>query len=291
MSEEIGNTFYTFRTKDRKFTVKQVSADIMSESSLRRFELGQTSPYLATVLPLLDKLRITPSEFFARQNNFNPTQVSAFYSSVAHAYNDRDVIKLDGMLSDLIKTHPDKPTDLPFGRLDKITIQAASGMLRGQPFPIADINFVMNYLRSQRNWFNYDLNMLRYFPVFLPAEDLIWLAQNIFAHALAYINVLNNADLVSDIVLSVTNALIISAKDYDEAQSLLSISHHTDALKGKLEFSVHRKALEAAIKFHQGDRHGAEEMHAGVLATLKEYEADWDIRQVEAMWPLLTKKD
>lgn len=291
MAEEFGNTFYIFRAKDRKLTIRQASAGIMSESSLRRIEQGQTSPYLATILPLLDRIKVTPSEFFARQNNFSPTEVSAFYSGVAHAYNHQDFIKLDSMLSDLQENHRDEPSDLPFGRLDKITIQAASGMLQGQPLPPDDVAFAINYLKSQRNWLFYDLNMLRYLPVFLPTDDLVWLAQNVFAHAVAYIDVINNADLVSDIVLNVANALIISAKEYDEAENLLTVSHRTDALKGKLEFSVHRKALEAAVAFHRGDQDGAEQIHTDVLDTLRKYEADWDIRQVEALWPLLTRKD
>lgn len=291
MSVNSGNVFNIFRVKDRKLSVKEAAQGIMSESSLRRFEQGQTSPYLETVLPLLARLRIAPSEFFAKKNGFAPTQMSAFYSSVADAYNRRDFISLKSMLSSLKAAKPMEPDSLPFQRLDSITIEAALGILLTKPIPDGDINFAMTYFKSQRNWLFYDLNMLRYLPTFLSRQDLVWLAHNIFNRASAYITVLNNADLVTDIVLNVGTALIASAKEYDEAANLLELSHQNSVLRGKLEFSIHRRVLEGAIEFHQGNPEEAEKIHTFVLSTLKSFDAVWDIQQVEALWPLLTKKD
>ncbi|MFT9040388.1 hypothetical protein [Schleiferilactobacillus harbinensis] len=291
MPDNSGIVFHSFRVNDRKMSIEQASAGIMSASALRRFEQGKTSPYLETILPLLDRLRITPSEFFARKNDFEPTWTSSFYGSVTDAYNHHDLITLGGMFSKLHEALSSEPTDLPFYHLDKVTIQSATGMLQATPLPSNDVSFAMTYLKSQRNWFFYDLNMLRYLPTFLDREDLVWLAQNIFSHASAYINVLNNADLVTDIVVNIAISLIASAKEYDEAANLLELSHQNTVLRGKLEFSIQRKVLEAAIEFHQGNPEAAEKKHALVLSTLKSFDAVWDIQQVETLWPLLIKKD
>lgn len=291
MSVNSGNVFHIFRVKDRKMSVKEAAQGIMSESSLRRFEQGQTSPYLETILPLLERLRIAPSEFFAKTNSFTQSRIAAFYSSVTDAYNRRDSASLTKMIPDLKETHSMEPDGLPFPRLDRITIRSALGMLQNKPISVDDIAFAMAYIKAQRNWFFYDLNMIRYLPTFLPKKDLVWLAHNIFNRASAYITVLNNADLVTDIVLNVGTALIASAKEYDEAANLLELSHQNSVLRGKLEFSIHRRVLEGAIEFHQGNPEEAEKIHTFVLSTLKSFDAVWDIQQVEALWPLLTKKD
>lgn len=284
-----GHAFQILRAKDRKITVVQACAGIMSESSLRRFEQGKTSPYLVTILPLLDRVRISPSEFFTKESNFQSSNVASFYDAVSQAYNRRDVITLNRLLSKIQETHTTEPIGLPFNRLDQITVRSAIGMIQSTPLSEADSSFAVTYLKSQRNWFFYDLNMLRYIPLFLTKTDLVWLSQNIFSRASAYITVLNNADLVTNIVLNVETALIASAREYDEAEDLLARSHRNNVLQDKLEFSAHRKVLEAALVFHQGDPTTANKMHAQILDALEVLSAGWNIQQVETMWPFLTK--
>lgn len=284
-----GNTFQTARAIDRGMSVDDVAYGIVNASSVRRFERDETSPYLATVIPLLERLRITPSEFFAKQNNFSPTKVASFYETVTAAYNRQDYFALQRLLEKQKKPYPHEPVNLPFHRLDSITIKSAMGMLHDEPLSSDDVSFVMAYLHSQRNWFFYDLNMLRYLHAFLSGSDLSWISQNLFSRSASYIRVLNNTDLVSDIILNVATILITSTNEYDEAMNLLVLSHRADVMQEKLEFSMHRKVLEAALEFRRGDRVHATKVHDQILATLDLLDADQNIQLVESLWPLLTQ--
>ncbi|WP_040534980.1 hypothetical protein [Schleiferilactobacillus shenzhenensis] len=290
MDDISGEIFHSFRVTDRKLSVAQVANGIMNQSSLRRFEKGDTSPYWVTVLPLLERLRIAPSEFFARTEGFGQTDTAAFYSRVTHAYNRKDTVLLDQMLATRRVPNPQESATLPFDHVDRITIQAAIAMLQGATLPKEETEFIVSYLHSQRTWFFYDLNMLRFIPGLLPHDDLVWLAQNLFSHASAYINVLNNADLTADTVLNIATSLITVSQDYDEAERLLASSRREDALKGKLDFSVHRKTLEAALVFHRGDLATAMNLYRRILDALDLFDADWDAQQVTTMWPLLIGK-
>ncbi|WP_155828584.1 hypothetical protein [Schleiferilactobacillus shenzhenensis] len=281
-----GKTFHWFRVDNRHFSATATAEGLINTSTLHRFESDTTSPYLIDVLPLLDRLRIDPSEFFSREQGFNHTQVARFFQSISSAYENRDVSALL-RLQKFFESPATHEAALPYRHLDAIVVNAALAMMHDKPLPDTDVAFAMAYFHQQPNWLSYDLHVLRWLPSFLSKEDLIWVAQNLYLRALTFIESLDNANSVGNISLDVATQLIISLPADHTAAYLLRLSGDVTALQKKMQFSIHRKVLEAAIAFNQGETIQAQIILHRVYDALDLFDSEWDERMVSATWPKL----
>lgn len=108
---------------------------------------------------------------------------------------------------------------------------------------------------------------------------------------MTYQRVLNNADLVGDIVLSICRVLIIKRGDCDSAVQVLAGARRDPGMHDLAGFAIQAKDLEAAVAYHRGRVDEAKVMHQWVVETLRCLELKQDTRDAEAMWPLLTDAD
>lgn len=287
MHPDYGSLIRSIRVNNRKLSLAQASAGIMDKTTLSKFEQGKMSLSFANLIPLLQRLRIAPSELLSFQNNYQLSKMGAFFYGVGEAYNRRDLITLGHLLEEQEAPHPDEPPNLPFYRLNAIAIKAAMGMLQNKPLNQDDVSFASEYLVSQGTWFNYDLGILTYLPSFLAEDTLVWIAHNLYDQTSAFAAILNNASLIVEIALNVATVLIAGKHNYVAANWILNRSRDVPYVKDMITSELRLKQLEAAIEYHRGNTKTAEETNARILSTLHWLELTQKAAEIESLWPQL----
>lgn len=176
----LGQCYKDFRLA-KGFSQKEAASDDISVSQLSNFENGRTMLTSDVFIATLQNINVTFLEF---QNLYNkrlePNDILLFNTEVSEAYMNRNISKLENLLSIITDKITQVPNKKKF-KLDKIKIQSLIASLDSDfQVPKSDINFVKHYLYALKEWGQYD----------------IWL----FGHCFLLFDFITTADLAQKMV-------------------------------------------------------------------------------------------
>lgn len=218
--ENIGKSFRVLR-KERGFTLKTMSEDIISYSYLSKFENGESKITLTNFVQLVNRLNMTVDEFLFF-NNFPIAEYMDIFQLIAmtHAKNDVDELKKS------IKIEEDlyKETNVDSHRYNAIMIAVIiTDIDPNFPIPESDIELLVDYFLKCSYWTTYEISLFgNVLPLFSEELLVILLAEvkkRIKEHQLMHRN-------YRDLVGIIQNACIIflREKKINQARSLSDFS-------------------------------------------------------------------
>ena len=286
MSDEYGKSVRIIR-ENRNLSLSQLSDGIVSKSTLDKFELGDSSISFENLLPLLQRLRVSLSEFLYRVNEHSTSSVTQTLQKASRAYSRKDVLSLKRQLSELVNEKILEPKNLPFHRLDIIAVKAALGMLQNVPLPKEDVDFAMSYFLTQNEWFHYDLAILQFLPPFLASDILTQLVDTLFKNIPTFFHSMSNITLATNILIAVIGQLIM-ANAINDAEHLILRTRRESAIAAYLTTTLTLTEYEAIIQYRRGNQAKAAESHETLIAFLKILDMHDAMSSLDSLWDQLT---
>ncbi|MCL2114033.1 MAG: transcriptional regulator [Streptococcaceae bacterium] len=151
--------------KSKNLKLKDVTGGEFSESLLAKFEKGESDITIGKFLIVLKNLNVFFDEFQSIYNDYVDSQELIFRWELAEAYSKRDIKKI----KEILNFWNDKAEKNP-GRKDyeinRIVVTAVLAMAQNSKVLESDIEIIMNYLESIKEWGRYEIwifgNCLRF---------------------------------------------------------------------------------------------------------------------------------
>lgn len=201
--ENYGETFRQLR-KERGFTLKLISKNIISYSYLSKFENGESDITLSNFIRLLERLNITLDEFLY----FNEAQIPSYVqllNKLIKPYAENDI-------GDLMKHYDDElvlyqQTNISYHNCNRIMIAALIKDLDSN-FNIdqVDIDFYVDYLFSCSYWSTYEVSLFGNALFLFTEESLLLLVKEVKTRLNEYKIAQRN---IRDLISLIENACLI----------------------------------------------------------------------------------
>ncbi|MFD1430785.1 Rgg/GadR/MutR family transcriptional regulator [Lacticaseibacillus mingshuiensis] len=280
-----GPAFHELRTS-RNLSLEAASANIVTKSFLSKFERGDTSISIENLLPLLERINVSATEYLLQANNMSWGKDDVLFSHLVDYINSRDSYQLQRMVEkqqEVVKTSAD-----PYDQLDLIAIKAARFYVTKEPVTPEEVQRVSDYLFGIDDWLYYDLNLLSLSVGILPLELLTRYAKTIFKSVEHFLRANLNEQLVSEIAENVMIRLL-QAHYLDAADAMLIELSNSPLMSGYTHANLAYRYLSAIHRYLSGDQ-------AGGIADFKEYlhVLEWlqlgdQSTQMIGIWRNLTK--
>ncbi len=214
--ENYGETFRKLR-KERGFTLKSVSENIISYSYLSKFENGTSDITLSNFIRLLERLNITLDEFLY----FNEAQIPSYIqllNKLVKPYaenNIKELMKYYDEERDLYQQ-----TNIYYHNCNRIMIAALIQDLDSN-FNIdqVDINFYVDYLFNCSYWSTYEVSLFGNALSLFTEESLLLLVNEVKNRLNDYKVAQRN---IRDLISLIENAclILLRKKNVKEAKKL-----------------------------------------------------------------------
>lgn len=174
--DKFGENFRLFR-KERGFTLKEMSKEIISFSYLSKFEKGKSDITLNNFVRLLEKLNMTSDEFLLF-NNVDIAKYTKLFQKISLAYSANDKKKLLYYLKEEEVLF--EKSSIIYHKCNAIMISVIIQDI-DKSFSVSnhDSNFLKDYLIKCSSWTDYEVNLLGNILVLFSDELLIILVNEI----------------------------------------------------------------------------------------------------------------
>jgi Rgg/GadR/MutR family transcriptional activator len=214
--ENYGGNFRNLR-KERGFTLKSVSENIISYSYLSKFENGKSDITLSNFTRLLERLNITLDEFLY----FNEAQIPSYIqllNKLVKPYaenNIKELMKYYDEERDLYQQ-----TNISYHNYNRIMIAALIKDLDSN-FKIdqVDINFYVDYLFNCSYWSTYEVSLFGNALFLFTEESLLLLVNEVKIRLNEYKVAQRN---IRDLISLIENAclILLRKKNVEKAKEL-----------------------------------------------------------------------
>lgn len=145
----MGQIFKTMR-EDRKFMIKELSDEVVTSATISRFETGHTIPNVMTFFRLLKNANISMDDYLYTLNKTEHLSI-LLDSSIAEAFERRDIIWLESYLKELImRSEQDQEKRDALAQVYvKLHIYALD---KTRTLHAQDVTLISRYLRSIGKW-------------------------------------------------------------------------------------------------------------------------------------------
>lgn len=285
MSSKFGTTFRTLR-QGRHLSLSEACQGIMTKSALSKFENGHSTILFENLLPLLNRLYITFSEFLHAANDYAWNANGAFFRDLTNAYLNKNQVTVMRMIRQETAA-AEGESDLRFHQINAITAKCVLALLKKTEVASTDIQFVIDYLFDQDNWMQYELSFLRYVIPFYPPARLLLLTKTMLRSGREFLSLGGNADFGAETYLSIL-ATMLDNGCLADAKSALGMIEPNTALSLSLGSSLNLKELKAVLQYLSGEREKGLAECRRVVETASWLGIDWEIGQLNDQWEDLT---
>lgn len=234
--ENYGETFRNLR-KERGFTLKAVSENIISYSYLSKFENGTSDITLSNFIRLLERLNITLDEFLY----FNEAQIPSyvqFLNKLVKPYAENDISELMKYYDEEFNLY--QQTNVSYHNCNRIMIAALIKDL-DLDFIIdqTDIDFYVDYLFNCSYWSTYEVSLFGNALFLFTEESLLLLVNEVKTRLNEYKVAQRN---IRDLISLIENAclILLRKKNVEKAKELsvfleshLSSKHYFEKTRKK----------------------------------------------------------
>lgn len=165
--QHIGSLFKQIRL-DKGLTLKNVSEGIVSIAFLSKFENEKNDTSLSNLLALLQRVKVSPDEFYRLTSNYNSTPIHEFITSLTPAFINDDVHLLNQKLDNLDETK--YKIDSLFYNHYKILLNHFINYINKTPINNNDTDTIISYLIANNNWGSYEIYLYINFIKFIPLD-------------------------------------------------------------------------------------------------------------------------
>lgn len=273
--KDLGALFRVLR-KERGFTLKTLSKEIISFSYLSKFEKGETQISLNNFIQLAQRMNLTVDEVLY----FNQTKMNNymdFFQRISFAHAQQDLVELKRCLE--IENNLYQKNKVKFHKYNAVMISAVIKDIESDFFiPKDDIHQLVDYILACSSWTTYEISLFGNSLSLFSEELLTILLKEIKKRVLDYqvmrknfrdlIRLLQNGALIflrmrkvdQALELSIFLTTVIESNQYFEMTRQLFIDGTITLALGKENEGV-EKALQAIeimevldIKFAENHR-------------------------------------
>lgn len=144
--------YYKKTREARGYSIAEIETDYLHSSQLSRFEKGKSMFSAECLLLAIQRLNMTPTEFFALMPNYEPSRLHVLVQELSNHIIENDITKMKQMLKPKAK----KTIDRLFNVILKAAIVASSeeALLTNQ-----DRQLVYDYLTSIQQWTLFEMDV------------------------------------------------------------------------------------------------------------------------------------
>lgn len=256
--QSLGPIFRNLRL-EKQLTLKDTAKGIVSQPFLSNFETGKSGISADKLFALLQRLKVSPEEFYRLASFYNSVSIYEFLNSLAPGLVNEDIYFLNKKLEEL--NEKKENFDSIFYTHFRILIEQSINLYSNTPLNTAEINIISQYLLYNDNWGNYEIHLYANFIKFIPLKInkiLIkkskksasqYVGKENYKHSvvLIYINFINH--LIRENELLFANDLIDNImKDLINTKYFYEITK-LNYLKGKL--TIAQGNIEDGLKIAQ----------------------------------------
>ncbi|MBZ6526664.1 helix-turn-helix domain-containing protein [Aerococcaceae bacterium DSM 111021] len=193
---------------DKGLTLKETSEGIISIAFLSKFENQKNDISVSNLFALLQRLKISPDEFYRLTSRYNSTPMYQFLQDLLPGLVNNDIIFLNKKLDELsfnIYTF-----DSIFVLHYKILIEQYINLYSKLPYNNKDINTISKYLIHNENWGNYELHLYSNFIKFLPLHTNLILIKKAKNAASSFVGTESYKHTVVLLYINFINMLIVN---------------------------------------------------------------------------------
>ncbi|PCS04680.1 Positive transcriptional regulator, MutR family [Lactococcus piscium] len=144
--------YYKKTREARGYSIAEIETDYLHSSQLSRFEKGKSMFSAECLLLAIQRLNMTPTEFFALMPNYEPSRLHVFMQEISNFAMENDIVKMKQML----KPDAKKTIDRLFNIMAKVAIFDSSqeDLITDQ-----DRQLVYDYLTSIQQWTLFEIDV------------------------------------------------------------------------------------------------------------------------------------
>lgn len=245
-----GETFRTLR-KERGFTLKSVSENIISYSYLSKFENGTSDITLSNFIRLLERLNITLDEFLY----FNEAQIPSYVqllNKLVKPYAENDIGELTKYYDEELVLY--QQTNISYHNCNRIMIAALIKDLDPN-FNIdqVDIDFYVDYLFNCSYWSTYEVSLFGNALFLFTEESLLLLVDEVKTRLNEYKVAQRN---IRDLISLIENACLILLRKRNVKKAKELSAFLESYLSSKHYFEKTRKLFIDGIILIREDKMG-----------------------------------
>lgn len=165
--KKLGPLFRELR-KEKQLTQKDTAKGIVSEAFLSNFERGYSSISQDNLFALLQRIKVSPDEFYRLTSLNSTTPMYDFINSLLPGIIDFDVIFLNYKLEELMMQK--NKYDHVFYLHYKIIIEQSINFFAHTPLNTKDISIISQYLLKNNSWGNYEIQLYSHSIKFIPLD-------------------------------------------------------------------------------------------------------------------------
>lgn len=220
-----GKSFKILRI-DRGYSVNELSKDILSPSSLRKFEEGLVDPSFTKVVMLLDRMHISMNEFIKFSFPQYIPEYKSFLAEISESYNEDDV--------ETMKKIYQRENTLLRQRTDffyLISTSTTAALIKNlDPDFVVDkelIDSLNDYLMKTEFWGDFQISIFGNCSMIIPSKMIY---------------------LISREVLSKTRSL--RSVDYNVHNAIAALENGIEIISDRQEYSVASQLLDLLSDFN-----------------------------------------
>lgn len=144
--------YYKKTREARGYTIAEIETDYLHSSQLSRFEKGKSMFSAECLLLAIQRLNMTPTEFFALMPNYEPSRLHVFMQELSTYAIENGIAQMKRML----KPDAKKTIDRLFNVMAKVAILDSSeeNLITDQ-----DRQLVYDYLTSMQQWTLFEIDV------------------------------------------------------------------------------------------------------------------------------------
>lgn len=249
LMDHLGSTFRILR-KERGYTLKTMSQDIISYSYLSKFEKDESDISMYNFIQLIERLNMTTDEFLF-YNNIHTRKYQDLFYNISTAYGKNDYLELQRYMQEEKFLYEE--TGIIYRRCNSIMIAAIIQDIH-KDFSISqsDVDFLVDYIMKCSFWTTYEVSLLGNTLTFFTEDSLLILMNEVHKRLNEYeVSHKNTRDLIR-IIQNACIVLLRKQKIKEAHDLLLSTEPY---LKFDYYFEKTRKLfIDALLLIGEGKR-------------------------------------
>ena len=165
--QSLGPIFRNLRL-EKQLTLKDTAKGIVSQPFLSNFETGKSGISADKLFALLQRLKVSPEEFYRLASFYNSVSIYEFLNSLAPGLVNEDIYFLNKKLEEL--NEKKENFDSIFYTHFRIFIEQSINLYSNTPLNTSEINIISQYLLYNDNWGNYEIHLYANFIKFIPLK-------------------------------------------------------------------------------------------------------------------------
>ncbi|WP_394405104.1 Rgg/GadR/MutR family transcriptional regulator [Streptococcus sp. 20-1249] len=259
-----GEIFREFRL-NKQLTLTDLADEQLSVSQLSRFERGDSDLSITKFFYVLEKLKLTPTQFMNRVNDYRRNDQIHLMSQMARAHYQEDSETLEQLKSSQEKLFIENPQNKR-AHLNAILLQGALCDLDStRQMMEEDLAFVSDHLFCTEDWQIDELILIGNLYQYYPTDLMCRLVDEVVARRDFYLDIPTHKNLVEVTLLNI----ILTLAEREEVSKAVQYDTLLCPLLSNERNAYHRLIylyVKGFLKFKMHDETGQEDMLHAIQA-------------------------